>query len=362
MKKRRAVRIDAFKAMHAAEREERLRRQGKLRLPRKVSRIIEGAKREIAIERTASILATYNLSPFQYEAASRTGIRVELVLDGFGWESSDAEAASIVSAALDRIGARRPTWAQGQREYTVPAEFCSWCHSPLDEELLNDKRHVGYCTEICARAALRWRETEGDRRNAAAVRAAYDVIARLRHEPRTCLRCGRRFLPVKDGQEHCSIDCARGTRDDRICEACGKRFHPRREDQRYCSTACGHAHLKAAPDATCWQCGKRFKERHGARFCSTPCAEAYRRRPRIPKVCRWCEKPFLAQSEKAETCCAACKNATGRVRRGAVRKMSIRAFDVAFDVQLPPPKLPITPDAFDYVMSANRPAPPALYR
>lgn len=76
---------------------------------------------------------------------------------------------------------------------------------------------------------------------------------------------------------------------EKICLVCGVSFcipHWRADKAKYCSVQCQHANLRAEPETTCTNCGKRFhmkssqKKRYSRRmgnFCSMQCANEFRK-------------------------------------------------------------------------------------
>lgn len=87
---------------------------------------------------------------FSFSAVCRHAIRSRLCLLGWSWTNADLTADSIVTTALIRVGARRPTWQEGQPEYTqegyAPVErtLCVQCARPLPEG------HTKFCGRPCA--------------------------------------------------------------------------------------------------------------------------------------------------------------------------------------------------------------------
>lgn len=70
----------------------------------------------------------------------------------------------------------------------------------------------------------------------------YHARRKLRvRDMRYCKRCNREFVPHRDNQEFCCMECKRlyhavqhMNDDDRVCEYCGRTFKPKRKAQRYC--------------------------------------------------------------------------------------------------------------------------------
>lgn len=92
-------------------------------------------RRKHFVSLVARVLASGAPTYFEHEASCRHGLRVRFILEGSCWADADALAADIVASALHRIGAQRPTWLQGQREWTVAAEQCNWCRADLDPSM-----------------------------------------------------------------------------------------------------------------------------------------------------------------------------------------------------------------------------------
>lgn len=117
--------------------------------PRKLNQ----ARRNHLIDKTAKILNTGEASKFEFEASCRHGIRSSLCLQGWSWTDADLIATEIVAAALNRIGAERPTWAEGQPEYTqngggalIERTRCIRCHTQLPEG------HYKFCSKLCGQS------------------------------------------------------------------------------------------------------------------------------------------------------------------------------------------------------------------
>lgn len=100
----------------------------------------------------ADILRGGEPTKFAFEATCRHRIRAALCLKGWGWQEADDTARDIVAAALRQAGAVRPTWKEGQPEYTqeghVPVERtrCIRCNKPLEGWQRK------FCGSLCANA------------------------------------------------------------------------------------------------------------------------------------------------------------------------------------------------------------------
>lgn len=74
-----------------------------------------------------------------YEAVHRNTIRSVLCLRGWPWVAADMAAQAVVQAVLLRLVAQRPSWNEGQREWTVAGGTliertrCANCHKRLPE-------------------------------------------------------------------------------------------------------------------------------------------------------------------------------------------------------------------------------------
>jgi predicted nucleic acid-binding Zn ribbon protein len=112
------------------------------------------ARREAIVELVAHLMRRAVPTPFRLEAPARAAIRARLCMSGWSWGQADAAADEAVQAALARVGAKRPTWKEGQPEFTQEAvlpllrEFCVRCGKPLPEE------NYKYCGPVCAKAAI----------------------------------------------------------------------------------------------------------------------------------------------------------------------------------------------------------------
>ncbi|MBD3738861.1 MAG: hypothetical protein IE938_20700 [Pseudomonas balearica] len=83
------------------------------------------------------------------EGPLRAGLRSDLCLQGWGWESADLIAREILAEAFRAAGAKRPTWNEGQPEWTVEAgtiierASCARCHKPLPDG------RPKFCSDLC---------------------------------------------------------------------------------------------------------------------------------------------------------------------------------------------------------------------
>lgn len=83
------------------------------------------------------------------EGPLRHAIRSDLCLQGWRWRDADTMARELLDDAFRAVNAKRPTWNEGQREWTIEAgtligrTHCANCHGPLPEE-----RHK-FCSDLC---------------------------------------------------------------------------------------------------------------------------------------------------------------------------------------------------------------------
>lgn len=107
------------------------------------------------IDGTAAIMRRGEPTVFAFEGFMRHGLRAGLCLRGWSWHDADDLAADIVRSALNQIGAKRPTIAQGQPEWAqdgvilIERERCARCGWQLPEY------HRKFCSSRCA-SAYHW--------------------------------------------------------------------------------------------------------------------------------------------------------------------------------------------------------------
>lgn len=176
--------------------------------PRRLNRDGQAAIRD----KIAVIMHEAEPTPFAAEGPCRAGIRSALCLQGWRWRAADDVAAEIVEAALRGVGAIRPTWKQGQPEWTqdgvmaVQHEYCRNCFKLLPDG------HFKFCCEPCRsayreRTHARWQ----DEHRVAQERAAR--AARIeRRDTRPCERCGTLFKPKQARQTFCGVHCAQASK------------------------------------------------------------------------------------------------------------------------------------------------------
>lgn len=191
-------------------------------------------------------------TPFTFEGATRAGLRSRLCLDGWQWSRADYEAAEIVAAALRRLGAKRPTWEQGQHQLIdelVERTRCVRCGDALPPP--SEHHHNGisrkFCSGLCGQLASQERARQsGERRSHAEYLAACAARTEKTRQERTrpCERCGELFTPARSGQRFCNKACADAATGElrrlpeQPCIGCGRPFKPKTLSRKYCSAEC----------------------------------------------------------------------------------------------------------------------------
>ena len=90
---------------------------------------------------------------FTLEGPAVAVIRAQLCLERWPWSAADWAARDVVGEALARVGAERPSWAEGQPEFTqggiirTERTSCAECGKPLPEG------HKLFCSKRCGDAA-----------------------------------------------------------------------------------------------------------------------------------------------------------------------------------------------------------------
>lgn len=274
----------------------------------KARQFIKGEHREHVINSVMDVLRDWRSSPFENEGSLRAGLRSALCLEGHGWMRSDMEAERILAECFRIMGAKRPTWAQGQREYVEPRENCAWCSALLPEELQRGGSRSMYCSDVCARSAIERRTVAGKVNRDRAYTTAYDALRRLKSPIRQCSHCSRNFRSAHSSQHFCSTECRAASRI-------------------------------VVPMCTCNQCGVQFRPRMSSRmvaegrgkFCSIECKAKHQREERFNRECIFCSASFVSSSRKAEYCSSSCKNASYRASQGIFpAKLNVRLFDYLF--------------------------------
>lgn len=295
-------------------------RYGSKKKPVTLAPIFRGKHREHAIEGILTRLRDWRQSPFEHEGPARAGVRSALCLAGHGWERADLEAASLVADGLKRIGARRPSWDEGQWQYANPRETCYRCGGAIDE--YDQGRGYRYCSDLCARATRQHFSDELPYDHELMRRGYWQLV--ISNSPAyDCEQCGRRFKSWRKDEQtprYCSQKCAGQARlkPEQPCAWCQTMFRPQSERVTCCSRECGNRMAYArrqerAPEKTCPHCKSIFRPRAAnAVFCSKPCQRAadFRRKnpPKPPRVavCIVCQSTFEAQKHNAQLCSPEC--------------------------------------------------------
>lgn len=284
MTKRRSVRFDVYRDMRAVERDEKMR--SNISLPKVGGKIFRGLKRQHVIDEIMDVMSDWRTTPFENEGPVTQGIRSSLCLAGHAWEKADSEARTIVSDCLSKLGAIRPTFEQGQREYSISLEQCAWCYGSIPEELAVGSNVHRYCSDVCARSAIQYRDFNIRSNADASFRAASATIARASRPTVECQHCAKKFKPTQSGAKFCSPACSQEASalnlrmlPDRECLECGKTFRPERDEQRFCSHACYSNNLKSREiEKACACCGGTFVAgTPKALYCSMNCASVVSR-------------------------------------------------------------------------------------
>jgi hypothetical protein len=256
-------------------------------------------KRRHLVATVLAILESGTPTKFAYEASCRYGLRRTFCVEGWPFHEADATAADIVSTALRRIGAQRPTWQQGQPEWQqfgyAPVEYTRCLHCggaiPPDRGSRNGSA-VKYCSALCGQAAyMRKARRSGERMTMAehlAALAARKKRTYLERE-KQCEQCGQTFHPgyAVNRQRFCCLACAkagqsRPRRSNRACVRCGATFKPKHAAAKYCSTACyehrGHS-KHSGEERTCLVCQTVFRAKATltTRTCSPACGYKFRK-------------------------------------------------------------------------------------
>lgn len=205
--------------------------------------IFKGERRKAMISDVMDMLRDWRLSPFEQEASCRHALRSLLCLGGHGWNRSDCEAANLVAESLHFIGAKRPSWEQGQRDYTTAHEDCRNCGKALDRY----RMRTMFCSPSCAAVYLRNRASEARDAADKARWGAYQKVRYLKTQRRTCVHCLATFHPYHDAakQRFCSKPCMYAFRDSqaaavhqKICEWCGVAFAAKTKRALFCKSLC----------------------------------------------------------------------------------------------------------------------------
>lgn len=308
-------------------------------------KLLKGQRRERILEAVVENLRQFRSSAFEREGACRAALRSALCLVGQKWVYADKEAESIVAQGLRILGAERPSWEQGQPEYLDPMDVCCWCKKPLPDDIVPSVVSRRFCSEGCARSALRYRDFRRRDTEDSAYAAVYESIRIIRNPPVECSHCKRNFRPKVDSQKYCSNACKRAARimvEEKVCLQCGEMFKPHsryqnnNEKGKFCSMACKGAYQSAQTFArTCAVCDTQFISRSkAALYCSSSCTnKAHRMRHAAESGwrgadatytgrCEQCGSFFESKSKVAKYCGRLCYTAAMNERRRPKRRKS----------------------------------------
>lgn len=300
--------------------------------------VFKGEERKQLISEVMDALKDWRDSPFENEGALRAGMRSALCLMGHAWGPSDAEAAALLTASFQRIGAHRPLWDQGQREYTENDGRCLWCFSEIEQSDWGTKSK--FCSPECATQMRTSRGGEWNQRVSGVARDALRIIKRQAIPQIQCLHCNTSFRPEsmdRRGRRFCSPACAnRFERPSRKadCQQCKKPFVMANPNQRFCSKACSALHLRVLKPKECLHCKTMFRPRsRNASYCTMECRDAAGRPAIYPCECAWCGVQFMGRHSTSKFCSVNHKSMDYQQRTGRknLRRPVLR------------PRLPIVP-------------------
>lgn len=221
-------------------------RYGKTRKPVTLPRIYSGAQKDHIVSSVMDTMREWRLSPFENEAACVIGIRSALCLHGFSWAASDFEATAVVAEGLRLLGAKRPTWEQGQPEYSVASENCRSCAGALPDRAPDGARARHFCSADCARFFLSNRQQKHSRIHDAVRASAHVLVYSAKISARECAHCEKVFKPNSETkqQKYCSPSCYRqGSKRalptiEAVCRVCSTAFRAKTAWAVCCSEAC----------------------------------------------------------------------------------------------------------------------------
>ncbi|WP_074742983.1 hypothetical protein [Celeribacter indicus] len=123
------------------ERDARRGRLGQGRFDALVNELAEVIRLAFEAGATASV--------WGLEGPLRHAICSDLCLQGWAWETADLMARELMDCAHRRVGAKRPTWNEGQPEWVIyegtliERTLCANCHKPLPEG------RPKFCSDLC---------------------------------------------------------------------------------------------------------------------------------------------------------------------------------------------------------------------
>ncbi len=282
-------------------------------------KVFSQKERKHYVSEIIGIIQDWRSTPFEHEGSSIAGIRTGLCMTGHSWIASHNEAETIVGEAFKRLGAKRPTYDEGQREYSIAPENCSWCGLAVPDELILSQRKTRFCSDVCARSAIRHRDIKTTADTKVAYRAAYETICRSKQSVQACEQCGKGFRPMFSGGRFCSHECSseyNRVLECKNCPTCSKTFRPKSATIIFCSRACKDIAHRKLELAHCKGCAEPFRRRQSKTlFCSRACTDADKAKRQVVCQCVACGEAFIAKHPRATICSKKCENAVSRMKR-----------------------------------------------
>lgn len=222
--------------------------------PRREKPIFSVGKRKHLLGKLMDEMRDWRSSPFELEGTLIHAIRSELCLRGHSWPLSSETSEGLVRQALRLLGAKRPSWDEGQPEATSSPDRCIWCAGPIEAvQGTGQLSNIRFCSVVCARSAFESKDFSRRAEQDKAYSIAARIIRQSRTKTRLCKECGAPFQPLNDKskQECCSQACAAKRRSRRkpphsvipggavvCCAFCGNDFIARARNAVHCSNAC----------------------------------------------------------------------------------------------------------------------------
>jgi hypothetical protein len=259
------------------------------------------ARQERITRSAVEILRSGRSSKFEFEGPALAGVRSALCLEGWPFAAAEHTARSVIDRALNILGAVRPTWHQGQTDYTyeglIHRTRCIRCSGRLPDRLLqySGGQMSSYCSEAC-RAAENHGRTRAEWQMQLAARAdAYKTFKTI-----PCAHCDEDFVSGDHRMKYCSMACkvaASRFVKPRNCLACGTEFRPSStlDGQKFCSRECNYANRprKERETRSCAACSAIFTPQYpssSTKACSSECASVLRRRGAMSRSKFTCEE------------------------------------------------------------------------
>lgn len=254
----------------------------KSKKPVTLPKILRGQQRDRVKEGVLDHLRDWRTTPFENEGPMIAAIRSALCLEGHSWPLAHNEASTLMAEGLRTIGASRPSWLEGQHQYTDTPDRCSWCAGPMPEDATRLQR---FCDSSCAKSAIEYRGNKAQRHFDAVQRAAYRLITKRAAPELTCEYCDKRFQSDRNDARFCSTRCVSrhqkgdSLRQEQTCPRCKTTFMPTNRGQKHCSHSCHGLALQETlrlkvqgVTRTCACCSATFAPEHDRSiYCSKRC-------------------------------------------------------------------------------------------